>query len=122
MFDNKQFFGSVLHMITGDQYGATGQLSNGLTTDSKGNPIDPELNHVGTWGQTDLVAGFRTEALKPYGIGNTVEFKLGVNNVFNNQALTDIGGTPSALTPDKNKLTYTSQAPRNIYGAVKVDF
>lgn len=110
VFDNGQLFGSALHKITGDQYGAQGQVQ------------DIEVNHVGTWSQTDLVAGIRTDALKKLGLGDKVEFKLGVNNVFDNRAITDLGGSPKTNLDSTAGLTYTSQAGRNIYGSVKVDF
>jgi len=116
VYDNGSFFGSVLHKITGDQYGTKGEVYASGT-------VNPEINHLAAYNATDLVAGFRTDALKTIGINGKTEFKFGVNNVFDNRSLTDIGGTPAALTQGSTDgLTYTSQAGRNIYTGVKVNF
>jgi len=115
IFDNGKFFGSALYKITGDQYGSKGQAAT--TAAANG-----ELNHVDAYNSTDMVAGFRTDALKQYGFGNQLEIKAGVSNVFNNQAITDIGGAPSALTAPADSLTYTCQAARTFYASTKVDF
>jgi iron complex outermembrane recepter protein len=114
IYDDKHFFGSVLHKITGDQFGTGGQTLSGGQSN--------EINHIAAWDQTDVVAGIRTDSLKKLGLGDSVEFKLGVNNLFDKRAYTELGGAPKGTTDATAGLTYTTQAGRNIYAGVKVNF
>ena len=116
IYDNGMFFGSLLHKITGDQYGGSGQqpLAGG---------IDTTLNHVGAYNSTDFVLGVRSDFIKKtLGWGEKAEFKIGVTDIFDNRAITDIGGKPGSMDPSTAGLTYSFQAGRIIYAGLKVDF
>jgi iron complex outermembrane recepter protein len=115
VYDDGKFFGSVLHKVVGDQYGAANQF----TSTAK---VNAELNHIGAYSSTDLVAGYRFNPKPFIGFGEKAEIKVGVSNIFDNHNIVDIGGTPSALTNDTDKLTYTSQAGRIVYMGGKLGF
>lgn len=118
IYDRGAVFGSLLHKITGDQYGSAGQVAASAS-------VNPELNHVGTYNSTDIVAGVRGDALKVLGVGNNAELKFGVSNIFDNRNIVDIGGAPKGLVASDAAdaaLSYTSQAGRVYYGAFKVQF
>jgi iron complex outermembrane recepter protein len=114
IFDNGKYFGSVLHKTVGDQYGSSNQFMSTATADG-------ELNHIGAYSSTDVVAGMRFDT-KSLGFGQSAEVKLGVNNVFDNHNIVDISGQPKQLSASKDSLTYTSQAGRIIYLGGKVTF
>jgi len=120
IYDDGTFFGSLLHKVTGEQWGAQGQRSwasiyTGVT--------NPYLNYIPAYHTTDLVVGARGDYFRPLGFGNKVEIKFGVTNLFDNHGVTDIGGKPDGLTSINNTtLTYAFQAGRIIYGGLKVDF
>jgi len=132
VYDKGSYFGSVLYKVTGDQYGSGGQVTTVNPLDpNHTQSVNPDLNHVGAYNTTDIVAGVRGDAMKSLGFSNQAEFKVGVSNVFNNQAISDIGGTPTTLTPGGNDyrgtgnpsgLTYSTQAGRVIYGQLKIGF
>ena len=114
IYDDQTLFGSVLHKITGDAYGASGQVA--------GN----EFNKIGSYNTTDIVAGVRTDALRKMGFGEKAEFKLGVSNIFDHRNVTDIGGNPASVTAanfaTQTTLTYAFQPGRTFYAAMKLDF
>ena len=115
LYDNGMFFGSLLHKITGDQYGSGGQVASTAT-------VNGQLNHVAAYNTTDFVMGVRSDFLKQMGVGEKAEFKVGVSNIFDHHDFVDIGGTPSKLTAAADSLTYTSLAGRVYYAGMKVDF
>ncbi len=116
VYDNGMYFGSLLNKFVGDQYGSGGQTFSSAT-------VNNQLNHVGAYNTTDLVMGIRSDFLKQMmGFGDKAEFKIGVGNVFNNRNIVDIGGTPKALTPAADVLTYTTLAGRTYYAGLKVSF
>ncbi|QGM45106.1 TonB-dependent receptor [Methylocystis heyeri] len=132
IYDNGDIFGSIMHKVTGDLYGTSGNEAywwGNLGTIALTNPA---VNHIPAYHTTDLVLGYRTDYFSQVGFHNKVEFKFGVTNLFDNHGLTDIGGSPVGyLNPSiggNNKFTsgapftYTSQAGRYIYGGVKVSF
>lgn len=116
VYDDGMFFGSFLTKFVGDEYGSAGQVLASATT-------NPALNKVGGWNTTDLVAGIRTDVLKRMGFGESAEIKFGVNNLFDNRNITDIGGAPSALTQSAaTNLTYSFMPSRTIYAGAKIKF
>lgn len=113
IYDDGTYFGSVMNKFVGDQYGAAGQtLVGGVTS---------QLNKVAAYNSTDIVAGYRTDAVKTFSAFKTLELKAGVNNLFNNRSTIDIGGTPNSLTNNSN-LTYAFQPSRTWYVQLKADF
>ncbi|WP_400765414.1 TonB-dependent receptor [Methylosinus sporium] len=121
VYDDGQFFGSLLHKQVGDQWGSAGQRSfasiyvAGLT--------NPTLNYIPSYASTDFVIGARGEWLKEWGHNNKIEVKFGVNNIADNRSVTGISGEPAGLLSVANtKLTYSFMAGRLFYGGVKVDF
>ena len=113
IYDDGTYFGSVMTKFVGDQWGSAGQaLVGGVTS---------QLNKIGAYNSTDIAAGYRTDLVKRYSVFKTAELKAGVNNVFNNRSITDIGGTPNSLTSNSN-LTYAFQPSRLWYVQVKADF
>ncbi|HEY8064507.1 MAG TPA: TonB-dependent receptor [Methylosinus sp.] len=120
IYDDGTFFGSLLHKVTGDQWGAQGQRS---ATSIYTGVTNPYLNYIPAYHTTDLVVGARGDYFRPLGFGNKVEIKFGITNLFDNHGVTDIGGKPDGLTSIANTtLTYSFQAGRIIYGGLKVDF
>lgn len=116
IYDDQTYFGSLLHKITGDQYGASGQKLASATT-------DPSLNKIGAYNSTDFVIGVRTDAPKRMGFGQRAELKIGVNNIFDHRNITDINGDPTGLTSiNNNTLTYAFMPGRTYYASVKIDF
>jgi iron complex outermembrane receptor protein len=116
IYDDKTFFGSLIHRINGDYYGSSGQTASTIA-------INGDLNKVSSWSSTDVVLGLNTEALKRMGFGEKAQVKIGVNNLFNNTNITEISGAPTALTAaSSTKLSYQFQAPRTYYISAKVDF
>ena len=111
VYDDGRYFGSLLYKITGDQYGSGGQA------------FGNELNHVGSYNSTDAVAGMRFNP-KEVGLnyGDKIEFKVGVANILDHHAVTDIGGTAKTNDPTTAGLSYTSQAGRIIFMGGKVTF
>lgn len=121
IYDDGTFFGSLLHKITGDQWGAAGQRSwASIYTTGVTNPY---LNRIPAYDTTDVVIGARGDYFKQIGLGNKVEIKFGVTNLFDNHGVTDIAGKPDGLISIANTtLTYAFQPGRVIYGALKIDF
>jgi hypothetical protein len=61
--------------------------------------------------------------MQTMGLPNTITTKLGVYNVFDHHATTEISGDPTGLTSINNTtLLYSFQPGRLIYGSVGVDF
>ncbi|HYA75227.1 MAG TPA: TonB-dependent receptor [Roseiarcus sp.] len=121
IYDDQTFFGSLLYKINGEMYGSGGQTTG----------VGAGLNKIAAYNETDFVAGYRTDYLAKLGFGKKAEFRLGVNNIFENRGITEIAGTPSTLgqvTPGGPTnvpgaaLTYSFQSGRYVYGQVKVDF
>lgn len=118
IYDDKTFFGSLLFKVNGDMYGSSGQYAGTY------------LNKIAAYNETDFVAGYRTDALAKLGFGKQAEFRLGVNDMFDNRAITEIAGNPTKTGPvvlggpsvAGGTLTYSFQAGRYVYGQVKVDF
>ena len=115
IYDDGMFFGSLLNKVTGDSYGAGGQIVS--TAAANGT-----LNKIAAFSTTDFVAGIRSSYFKQMGLGEKAEFKIGVSNIFDHRSLTDVGGTPGGLTPVTAGLTYAFQPGRTIYAQLKVDF
>ncbi len=116
IFDNGTFFGSVLQKFTGGEYGSSGQKQGSATTNAG-------LNFVPGYNTTDLVIGARFNLMQTMGLPNTITAKLGVYNVFDHHATTEISGDPTGLTSINNTtLLYSFQPGRLIYGSVGVDF
>ena len=121
IYDDQTYFASAIHRIYGSYYGSTGQVVADPSTPT----ADVSLNKVSSWNSTDIVAGVRTDVLKKMGFGEKAQLKIGVNNIFNHQDITEIGGSPAKVT-DANwaasSLTYTFQAGRTYYVSAKIDF
>ena len=119
VFDNGTFFGSFLYKAVGAQYGGAGQLASSAAANAA-------LNKVGSYSSSDAVAGVRVDAKKWFGFGEKAEIKFGVQNIFDNHSIVDIGGTPGAKqlsdADPASKLSYTSQAGRFMYMGAKVNF
>ena len=117
VYDDGTYFGSLLHKVTGDQYGSGGQVAASAT-------VNPLLNKIAAYDSTDFVMGIRSDVLQKMGFGKKAEFKLGVSNIFDHRALTDVSGKPATLTAANpaNALNYSFQAGRFIYAGLKVDF
>ena len=117
IFDNGTYFGSLMHKITGAQYGSSGQVLASAT-------VNPGLNKVSAYNSTDFAAGVRGDVLEKLGFGKKATFKIGVNNIFDHRALGDIGGAPKTLTAAdaKNALTYSFQSGRTFFGGLQIDF
>ena len=86
--------------------------------------VNPLLNKIAAYDSTDFVMGIRSDVLQKMGFGKKAEFKVGVSNIFDHRALTDVGGAPKTLTAadPANALTYSFQAGRFIYAGLKVEF
>ena len=112
IYDDGHLFGSVLTKVIGNSWGSSGNDQvTGIT-----------ITRVPTYSSTDAVLGYRTDAIKQLGIGQMLEFKAGVNNIFNSRAVTDIGGTPASNIPSTANLTYQFQPARTFFAGLKVDF
>jgi iron complex outermembrane recepter protein len=116
IYDDNTFFGSLLEKVTGSQYGSNGQKAWSATTNAG-------LNSIPAYTSTDFVAGYRYKLPENVVFGKSVEIKLGVQNIFDHRAITDISGDPTGLTSINNTtLNYTFQSGRYVYGAVKYSF
>ena len=116
IYDDGMVFGSLLQKFTGDAYGSSGQKANSATTASS-------LNYVKAYNTTDFVIGIRSSALHDFGIGNSVEMKLGVYNIFDHKNTTDIGGDPTGLININNtKLTYSFLPGRTVFASLAIGF
>ena len=116
IYDDGQYFGSILQKFTGDYYGSNGQSVTTATTNGA-------LNHVSAYNTLDLVVGVRSSVVHDFGVGKTFTAKLGVYNVLNHQNVTEIGGSPSGLTSINNStLTYSFLPGRTIMASVAIDF
>ncbi len=80
----KTFFGSLLYKVNGNMYGSSGQYAGTY------------LNKIAPYNETDFVAGYRTDSLAKLGFGKKAEFRLGVNNIFDNRAITEVAGDPTS--------------------------
>jgi iron complex outermembrane receptor protein len=126
LYDDKTFFGSLLQKFVGPYYGAQGQRP-WVTYSATGVPTytNAGLNRVPGYNSTDIVAGYRYKLPDgfAYGYGKQIEFKIGVQNLLDHRAITEISGKPDGLTSINNTtLGYQFQSGRYIYGAVKYDF
>jgi iron complex outermembrane receptor protein len=138
VYDDSTFFGSLLQKVTGAQFGQNGEkgwdpLINGVAT-----PNNNNLNRIPAYTTTDIVLGYRYKLAEgfAYGYGKSIEFKVGMQNVFDHRSVTEISGDPStgsSITANKavtgqslqqgdTGLTYSFQSGRYIYGAVKYSF
>ena len=121
IYDDQNYFGSIIHRITGDYYGTSSQDQVASSASVNG-----ALLKVGSYNSTDVVAGIRTDVLKKAGFGESAEFKIGVNNLFDHRSITDIAGTPGLLITDNqtngNALTYVFQPSRTYYISAKINF
>jgi iron complex outermembrane receptor protein len=112
IYDDSHIFGSILTKVIGERYGMSGSDQvYGYT-----------VNKVPTYESTDAVLGFRTDYNKQYGLGERMEFKVGVNNILDSRVVTDIAGTPATNSPSTAGLTYQFQPARTFYVAMKLDF
>ncbi len=120
IYDDQTYFGSVIHKITGGYYGTSSQDQVAST-----GSINGDLLKVDGYNSTDIVAGIRTDILKKAGFGDSAEFKVGVNNLFDHRSITDIQGTPGLLITSNqtsSPLTYVFQPSRTFYVSAKVSF
>jgi len=134
IYDDGQFFGSLLHKVTGDAYGSSGNQSYWYGQPGNFLLTNPQVNHIPAYHTTDLVLGARGNWFEQWGVHNKVEIKFGITNLFDNHGLTDIGGNPvgylnpsvgtagGVATTAGAPFTYTSQAGRYVFGGTKVSF
>ena len=130
IYDDQTFFGSLLYKVNGNMYGSNGQCGVGDASTAACAGGVGSLNKIAPYNETDFVAGYRTDYLAKLGFGKKAEFRLGVNNIFDNRAITEVAGDPTstgAIVPGGpsvagGALTYSFQSGRYVYGQVKVDF
>ena len=118
IYDDKTYFGSLLQKVTGEQYGQNGEKAASATT-------NPLLNKIPAYTSTDAVIGVRYKLSTDFmgGYAKAIEAKIGVQNIFDHRAITEIAGDPTGqTTPGGTALTYSFQSGRYIFGAVKVSF
>ena len=118
IYDDQTYFGSVVHKITGNYYGTSTQDQVASVAGS----VNGDLLKVASYSSTDVVAGIRTEVLKRAGLGDSAEFKIGVNNLFDHRSITDIAGTPGTTIVNSTGLTYVFQPSRTYYISAKINF
>ncbi len=118
IYDDKRFFGSLIQRFYGEYWGSNGEKQQTATTNS-------QLNKIPGWNSTDFVLGYRYKLPEGFasGYGKQIEFKLGVQNIFDHRAITEITGDPTGNASINNTtLTYQFQQGRYIYGQIKYDF
>jgi len=121
VYDDGQFFGSLLQKVTGDQWGNNGQRP--ATSIFAAGTTNPYLNYIPSYATTDVAIGARGEWFRDLGWNHKVEVKFGVNNLADHRSVTNISGDPTGQTLLFNtKLTYSFQPGRLFYGGFKVNF
>lgn len=118
IYDDGALFGSLLQKFVGAGYGSNGQKAETTTTNAN-------LNHISPYNSTDAAIGYRYKLPTgfAYGYGKQIEFRLGVQNIFDHRSITEINGDPTGIVSINNTaLTYQFQGGRYVYGAVNYSF
>lgn len=121
IYDDQTWFGSLLYKVNGPMYGSSGQCGVGAATPGLCATMAGGLNKISSYNETDVVVGYRTEAINKISFFKKAEIKFGVNDLFNNRSTVEIGGDPTNAA-GAAALTYQFQPGRYIYSQVKLDF
>ena len=118
IYDDQKWFGSLLYKVNGPMYGSNGQCGVGLASNAACANGVGNGNKISPYNETDFVVGYKADVSKQIAFLKKVEVRLGVNNIFDNRSVVEIGGTPTAPAA----MTYQFQPGRYIFTQVKADF